>query len=382
MIVLVVNAGSATLKLALVEVDHDAPASAARHVAGFVEVGGATASSVVDGIERLAREAGPRSPAAVAHRVVHGGHRSAPAVVDAAVVADIEAAAELAPLHNRPALEALAAARRCLPDLSHVAVFDTAFFAVLPAVAATYAVPSELAARLGLRRYGFHGLAHRWMAQRLAEVAPRARRVVTLQLGSGCSAAAVVDGHPVDTSMGLTPLEGLVMRTRSGDVDPALPLVVARREGLEISEVERLLSERAGLAGMTGTDGDVRSLLDAEAAGDERAHLALDVFCHRVRSRIGAYAATMGGLDAVVFGGGIGEHQPAVRARCLEGLGFLGIELDAVANAGAVGGEQARISGSVAGEAGAGVEVWTIPVDEAAVAASDTARLLGSVHPE
>lgn len=369
--VLVVNAGSSTLKLALVEVAPGEPAAtAARHAAAEVETTDA-ARAVEEGLERLAEATDGLAFDAVAHRVVHGGRRTVPAVVDDAVVADIQAAGELAPLHNAPALRVLDAARRRIGDVPHVAVFDTGFFAPLPPIATSYGIPPAVAEAHGLRRHGFHGLAHRWMAERMAELAPDRDRLVTLQLGSGCSAAAVTGGRPADTSMGLTPLEGLLMRTRSGDLDPSLPLLLIRRAGMTVDEVEELLVQDSGLAGMTGTDGDVRTLIEAEAEGDETAEAALDLFCYRIRKQIGAYAAAMGGLDAVVFGGGIGEHQPAIRARALTGLDFLGLAVDSRANAMAVGSE-ARIS-----RGGPVTEVWVVPVDEAAVAAADTATLLG-----
>ena len=247
-----------------------------------------------------------------------------------------------------------------------VASFDTAFHASMPARAASYALPRELAEKHSIRRYGFHGLAHRYMAERYAEI-NGAGRLITLQLGAGCSAAAVADGRSRDTSMGLTPLEGLVMATRSGDVDPALPAFLEEHEGIAPGDAERILNRDSGLLGVSGRSGDMRELLDAD---DERAELAIDLFCYRARKYIGAYLAVLGGADGVVFGGGVGENSPRVRARICEGMGWCGIELDEDQNNRAVG-EELRI------DAGGRVEVWVMLVDEAEVMARDAEALLG-----
>jgi acetate kinase len=310
--------------------------------------------------------------AAVGHRVVHGGATlTAPARLTPATVAQIEAVSELAPLHNTPALEAIRACARRLPGMPMVATFDTAFFAALPEAAATYALPADLAEKLGIRRFGFHGLAHRYMCGRLVELSGRDDfKAVTLQLGAGCSAAAIRSGRAVDTSMGFTPLEGLVMTTRSGDIDPALPMYLAEKAGLRLDEVDDLLNKRSGLLGLSGISADVRLLLEAEAAGDAHAALALAVFCYRVRKCIGAYAAAMGGLDAVVFGGGIAENNPEIRERICADFEWLGLELDSDANA-AASGLEGLLSRSTSP-----VLAYAIAVDEARLIAEDTVDCL------
>jgi len=305
---------------------------------------------------------------AVGHRIVHGGAFDRPVFVDDKVVAAIASASVLAPLHNASALEAMEVSRRVLgPGVPTTASFDTAFHARMPAHAARYAIRGELVERYGLRRYGFHGLAHAWMAERATAVlglAPDRARLVTFQLGAGCSAAAVLGGRSVDTSMGLTPLEGLVMATRSGDADPSLAAAIARATGTGVDEAESVLERESGLLGVSGRSGSVRDLLVAEADGDERAALALTMYCARATKYLGAYLAVLGGVDGVVFGGGVGEHEPAVRARVCAPMAWAGIELDPARNAPAVGFE--------AGIAADGrVPVLVVPVDEAVVIARD-----------
>jgi acetate kinase len=311
---------------------------------------------------------------AVGHRVVHGGSRfREPVHVERAVTEQIEAAGSLAPLHNGPALAAIRAAAEAMTGVPMVATFDTAFYAELPAVAATYSLPREVSEQFGIRRYGFHGLAHRYMAERFRVLHPQVEppRLITLQLGNGCSATASIDGRPVDTSMGFTPLEGLIMGTRSGDLDPALPLFLARQEGQSVEGVETMLNEASGLLGLSGRSNDMRDLLQAEAAGDERCGFAVDAFCYRVRKYIGAYLAVLGGADAVVFGGGIGERAPEVRHRICAGLEWAGLILDDDANRGDVDGDR-RISAQ-----DSAIEAWVVPVDEASVIARDVAAVLG-----
>ncbi len=300
--------------------------------------------------------AGLSPPALVVHRVVHGGVLAQPVRIDAAVEARIEACAPMAPLHNPPALAMIRACRRHFGEtVPQVAVFDTAFFADLPPAAQAYALPRDLVQAHGIRRYGFHGIAHQalWRAWRAST--GRGGRVVTLQLGAGCSAAALRDGKPLDTSMGFTPLEGLVMATRSGDVDPGLLLYLQRVAGMDAAQLEHLLETQSGLLGMAGS-ADMRSLL-ADDSPD--AALAVDVYCQRVRKTIGGYAAVLGGLDGIVFGGGVGEHAPPIRSRVLSGLEWLGVRIDAAANDAAAG-PASRISA-----AGSACEVWVAAVDEA-----------------
>jgi acetate kinase len=301
----------------------------------------------------------------VAHRIVHGGARlTAPCRIDAAVEAEIERLAPLAPLHNPRALEWIRACRALFgAETAQVAVFDTAFYADLPEVAATYALPRALCRKHGIRRYGFHGLAHQAMWRRWCELRPPARRggcAISLQLGAGCSITAIRDGRAVDTSMGFSPQEGLVMATRAGDVDPGLLLFLQRAEGLSPEQMERLLNEESGLYGLSGTSGDMQRLLESK---DPAARLAVDIYCYRARKYIGAYLAALGGAEVILFGGGVGEHAPAVRAKMLAGLVSLGVVLDPDANRAAIGTEM-RISNRCS-EA----EVWVIPVDEATILA-------------
>jgi acetate kinase len=310
---------------------------------------------------------------AVGHRIVHGGSRfRPPVVVDDGVVSALASLGALAPLHNGPALAALRATRAALA-VPQVAVFDTAFHEHLPEHAARYAVPDGWTEGYELHRFGFHGLAHRWMTERevrRARLVQASARLVTLQLGNGCSAAAVAGGRSADTTMGLTPLEGLMMGTRSGDLDPAaVPYVAERRAGSSLEVIEEL-NRSAGLLGVSGTSADVRDLIAAEASGDGRAALALTMFCYRIRKTIGAYLAALGGADAIVFGGGTGEHAPEIRARVLTGLDALGVVLDPVANASAVG-DEATISAPASP-----VRVDVIPVDEETLIATDTAAAL------
>jgi acetate kinase len=254
-----------------------------------------------------------------------------------------------------------------------VATFDTAFHRTLPERASRYAIPLELADKHRIRRYGFHGLAHRYMTERYAAITATPLeqvKLVTLQLGNGCSATAIEGGRSVDTSMGFTPLEGLIMGTRSGDVDPSLAGILARREGVDIEEAEAWLNTRSGLLGVSGRSSDMRELLEAEANGDDRAALAVDMFCYRARKYVGAYLAALDGADAVVFGGGIGENAPPVRARICAGMEWCGLTLDEGRNARTVGCE-GRISTD-----DSRVHAYVIQVNEAAVIARDTVRCL------
>lgn len=309
----------------------------------------------------------------VAHRVVHGGTRFDRAVVvDDAVVQAIRELEPLAPLHNPFGLLGIEAARRAFPRAVQVAVFDTAWHRTLPPAASTYALPRELSERLGLRRYGFHGLSHRFVARQAARLLGRdeaAVNLVTLHLGAGASATAVRGGRSVDTTMGLTPLEGLVMATRSGDIDPAVPFFLMRHAGLDAREAEALLNERSGLVGLCGTK-DMREVEERMAGGDADAAAAFDVFCHRVRKAIGAFFAVLGRVDAIVFTGGIGENSVAVRQRCCEDLGLLGVEFDASRNRAASGDARAihRDDSRVA--------VLVVPTDEELEMATQAIHLL------
>jgi acetate kinase len=309
-------------------------------------------------------------PALVVHRVVHAGpwlRETRP--FDAEVATAIERHAPLAPLHNPPALAWWKAAGQQLPRARALAVFDSGFYRQLPEVAARYALPRDLCHRLGLRRLGFHGLAHQSMFRSFTALGPRrTRRVVSLQLGGGCSATALLDGQPVETSMGFSPLEGLVMATRPGDVDPGV-LVTLMSEGHDAGELWAVLNEDAGLRGLSGGTSDLRELLASDTAD---ARLAVDVYCHRVRKYLGAYTAVLGGLDAVLVGGGAGEGAPALRARLFTGLEALGLALDEAANAAAR--PPARIDAGK--DAGRAAEIWVIPTDEEQLLAEEALALV------
>ncbi len=308
---------------------------------------------------------------AIGHRVVHGGNRFIePTLIDDDVIKAIEDVSSLAPLHNEPSLITIKAMRkRVTLDVPHVAVFDTAFHRSMPERAWRYAIPQALADKHGIRRYGFHGLAHRYMSERytaIAGVPASSLKLITLQLGNGCSAAAIEGGRPIDTSMGFTPMEGLVMGTRSGDIDPSLVNYIARCEKMKTDQVEELLNKKSGLLGLSGKWRDMRELLRAEKDGDAGAALAIDIFCYRARKYIGSYLAALGGADAVIFGGGIGENAPSVRARILSSMDWCGLKLDEKRNNKAV-----AIEGCISAD-GSDIEVYVIPADEASIIARDT----------
>jgi acetate kinase len=364
-LVLTVNAGSSSVRLALhraqgrtldacAGVHHDRDAGPP--VALLRDFIAAHATAAVD---------------LVAHRVVHGGPRfGAPQRIDGEVESEIERLSALAPLHHPAALAWIHACRDEFgAGVEQVAVFDTAFHAGLPATAAGYALPHALAERHGLRRYGFHGIAHRALWSRwctLRPDLPDGGRLVTLQLGAGCSVCAIERGRSVDTSMGYSPLEGLMMATRCGDVDPAVLIALQREAGLAPAEVERLLATQSGLLGVSGLSADMRVLL---ASDDARSRLAVDMFCHRARKVLGAYLAVLRGADGIVFGGGIGENAPAVRERILDVFEWAGLALDAAANA-ACAGREACIS-----RADSRIQVWVVPVDEASELATQALSL-------
>ncbi len=318
--------------------------------------------------------AGPAGLDAVGHRVVHGGRRFVqPTLIDAEVTDAIEALAELAPLHNGPSLAGIrgcqAAVGRRVPL---VAVFDTAFHATLPEHAYTYGIPYALARRHGIRRFGFHGISYQYVVSRyaaLAHVDASEVSLVAFHLGNGASAVAISQGRSVDTSMGFTPLEGLLMGTRSGDLDPALVGYLAERERVSVGEIERWLNEESGLLGLSGRSRDMRDLVAARET-DHRARLAVEVFCHRARKYLGAYLAVLGGARAVVFTAGIGENSPEVRAEICRGAGWCGLELDTSLNR-AIVGRPGRISVPAAR-----MEAWVIPTDEEEVIARETAECL------
>jgi acetate kinase len=319
---------------------------------------------------------------AVGHRVVHGGERfTESALIDDRVLKGIEECIDLAPLHNPDNIKGILAARELLGnDVPQVAVFDTAFHHSLPEHAYLYAVPYDLYQRHRIRRYGFHGTSHRYVAFRYRTLRGLTREqtnIITLHLGNGCSAAAIKAGYSVDTSMGMTPLEGLVMGSRSGDLDPAIVGVLARKEGLSSSEVDTLLNTQSGLLGISGLTNDMRKLLgELKEHDDRRVRLAIEIFCYRSRKYIGAFLASMGGADAIVFTGGIGENSPDVRARICQNMEWAGLHLDAAKNQETVGRE-----GKISTE-DSELLAYAIPTDEELLIARDTVRvILGEPHP-
>ncbi|UJR82975.1 acetate/propionate family kinase [Sandaracinus amylolyticus] len=337
---LLVNTGSSSVKLA---VWRDGRIVSSRR---------ASRDAVVD----LAEFVAPHGAIdAVVHRVVHAGDVQRHAFFTPDVEAAVRDASPLAPLHNPAALRYLAAARIAFgPNVPQLAAVDTAFFHDLPDHAATYALASELGP---IRRYGFHGLAHSYMSRRARELPARPRRLVTLQLGAGCSATAILDGRALDTSMGFSPSEGLVMASRSGDVDPGLLIHLLRARGCSADQLDHWINQRGGLLGVCGHDA-MPDVLRLAASGDGRAVLALELYCHRLRKIIGAYAAVLGGLDAVVFGGGVGENAAEIRERILGPLAWLGLELDRARNAASPVDRAITAPGSRA-------SAWVVQVDEA-----------------
>jgi len=322
--VLVVNAGSSSLKLRLLDGDDE--------LTGDRDLAVIRREVDRDAVAAAVDELGPAD--AVGHRIVHGGeHFHDPVLIDAGVERALRELTDLAPLHQPKSLAALDAVSEALPDLPAIACFDTAFHATIPAAAATYALPASWRQRFGLRRFGFHGLSHAYAARRAAELVGRSDlRLVTCHLGAGASLAAVRDGRSVDTTMGFTPLEGLVMATRSGSVDPGLLLWLLERERIDEREMAEALEHESGLLGLAG-DADIRDVLSRADRGDADATLAVDVYVHRLRTSIAAMAAATDGLDALAFTGGVGENSPRIRQLACESLGFLGVALDEDANA-------------------------------------------------
>lgn len=397
--VLVLNCGSSSLKFQVIEPEPEGSVKAGRRWArglveriggdarwrfegaareavegrGFVRDHREAVEKVGDWLSAAAKADGPGFDA-VGHRIVHGADRFTSAtLIDDEVLRALEEVSELAPLHNPPGMAAVAACRnRWGSDLPMVAVFDTAFHRTLPEHAFTYALPHELAARHRIRRYGFHGLAFRFVLERYREIAacPAERTdLVAFHLGNGCSVTAVRAGASVDTSMGFTPLEGLVMGTRSGDLDAGIVSYLARREGVAAETIEEWLNERSGLLGLSGVSNDMRVIAE-RCAGDARAQLAFEVFCYRARKYLGAYLAVLGGASAVLFSGGIGENQPAVRSRICAEMDWCGLRLDEEKNARAVGAE-AKIS-----DDRSRMEVYVIPADEELLIARETLSVL------
>lgn len=312
---------------------------------------------------------------AIGHRVVHGAEKFARSVIiDDNVVDGIEDCIELAPLHNPANLKGIAAAKELFgPGIPQVAVFDTSFHSTMPEISYLYAIPYQLYRRHKIRRYGFHGTSHRYVAYRYRQLTGKERddtNIITLHLGNGCSVCAIKKGNSVDTSMGMTPLEGLVMGTRAGDLDSSILEFLMHKEGMSIQEVDVVLNKQSGLLGLSGLTNDMRDLLDEEREHqDRRARLAIEVFCLRVKKYLGAYLAELGGADAVVFTGGIGENAPMIRKRILQNLEFFGIEIDEKQNNAMTSGKEGEI-----GKNGGRVKVFVIPTNEELLIARDTIR--------
>jgi acetate kinase len=407
--ILVLNCGSSSLKFQLIATDLERiEQNADRRLAhGQIErIGGAAILSFA--VEGGAAEKGARPirdiPAAldavirwisaqsidgvknlgdidaVGHRVVHGGeYFSKSVLVTDEVFHAIEDCIELAPLHNPANIKGIQAVREIFGKaLPQAAVFDTAFHQTLPENAFLYAIPYQLYRRHKIRRYGFHGTSHRYISYRYRVInrIPRENvNVITLHLGNGCSIAAIKGGNSIDTSMGLTPLEGLVMGTRSGDLDPAILEFIGAKEGLTVNETEMLLNKQSGLLGISGLTNDMRELLaEAEESDDRRARLAIEIFCYRASKYIGAYLAAMNGADAIVFAGGIGENSPTVRKKICENLKWLGVALDDAQNSASVGGREGLISTE-----DSRAKVWVIPTNEELLIARDTVRLIKGI---
>ncbi|HLM58632.1 MAG TPA: acetate kinase [Pyrinomonadaceae bacterium] len=409
--VLVLNCGSSTVKFQLIATDLDLIAQGAdRRLAGgqIERIGGeALITFRAEGREAVRSTAPVRDTRAavaavlrwvtsadsgidevtsvgdihaVGHRVVHGGERFTHSVlITEEVLRGIEDCIELAPLHNPANIRGIQAAREVFgPGLAQAAVFDTAFHQTLPDHAYLYAVPYQWYRRHRVRRYGFHGTSHRYVAYRYRQLSGVERdrtNVITLHLGNGCSAAAIRAGDSVDTSMGMTPLEGLVMGTRSGDLDPAITEFIGEKEGLSAQEVDSILNKQSGLLGISGLTNDMRELLDeARESGDRRARLAIEIFCYRARKYVGAYLAALGGADALVFTGGVGENSAEVRARVCEGLAWMGVHLDAALNEKMTARREGVIS-----RADSRLAVYVIPTDEELLIARDTVRCVRGV---
>ncbi len=386
MTILAINCGSSSLKFAY----YPAAQSQPQISGNYKEIGSGTtvlklkrsttsetialnagdhAAAWSDLIDRLGPE--KISIRAVGHRIVHGGRDFRGTTrLDSSTIAGIEALDEIAPLHNIPALSAIRAALQSLPETPQYGVFDTAFHANMPKEASLYAVPLHYAREFGVQRFGFHGLAHRSMLEQSAELSGQHSdrgRVITLQLGNGCSGAAILDGRSIDTSMGFSPLEGLVMGTRSGDIDPMAVHYLQRRTGQPFDEILQVLNKGSGLLGVSGISSDMERLLREESSGNEAAALAVNLFCRRVTKLIGSYMALLGGADRIVFGGGIGSNSPEIRRRICQSLSPLGVIIDSAANSAAVG------NNAIISAAASPVPLFAVDVDEESIILRETA---------
>jgi acetate kinase len=375
--VLVLNAGSSSLKYQLV-VPETAEVQAKGIVERIGEAGSAVADhtaamqTVEDDLAGTGVDLDTVGLRAVGHRVVHGGPDfSDPTIIDDNVLEEIKDLIPLAPLHNPGAVSGIEAARAKF-DVPHVAIFDTAFFSSLPSAAATYAIPRDLAQKYRIRRYGFHGTSHQFVSRAAAELVGRdlgELNQIVLHLGNGCSASAIRGGVAVETSMGLTPLQGLVMGTRSGDVDPGLHTFLHNELGMSIGDIDTLLNKQSGLKGMAGVN-DFRELEEQRAAGDEAAQLAFDVYVHRLKHYVGAYLAFLGRLDVLSFTAGVGENNPALRAAVVDGLGDLGFGVDPELNS-----ARSKVARVISAD-GAPIKIAVVPTNEELAIARETATLL------
>ncbi len=369
--ILVLNVGSSSLKFRLFQSTPDTETVLTEGSAERLD-----ANTLLPAAQKAIEQCGPFGIDAVGHRVVQGGARFfAPTRITPDVMDGLRGLRDLDPLHNPTEVALIEAASRLLPDAPAVAVFDTAFHRTLPEIAWRYALPVDLSDRLGLRRYGFHGISHQYVSGRLLQClgrGPEGTRLIVCHLGSGASVCAVRDGKSIDTSMGMTPLEGLVMGTRSGDVDPGLLLYLMRTQNMTAAAADDLLNQKSGLLGLSERSGDVRDLEQAAGSGDVKAKMALEIFAYRVCKYMGAYASVLEGVDAVAFTGGIGERSPAMRSRICRRLAFLGLHLDPTRN------EKAGMDPSLISAGEAGVQAWVIPTDEERQIARETRQALGS----
>ncbi|WP_116115343.1 acetate/propionate family kinase [Austwickia chelonae] len=398
--VLVLNCGSSSVKFALID-----PVTGVRHLSGLSERVGTPEVTITAkiGAEKTALDGMTSTDhqgvvgrilswvtewaqahgveiSSVGHRMVHGGASFAESVLlDEAAMAEVSRCIPLAPLHNPANIAGVEAVTATYPDVPQVGVFDTAFHQTMPAVAYRYAVPQEWYTDYGVRRYGFHGTSHLYISAQAAEMVGRPlseMRVVTAHLGNGCSLTAIKDGISVDTSMGLTPLEGVMMGTRSGDLDPGILAYIAGRTGADVDQVTDALNKRSGMLALSGVSNDLREVWAAADSGDADALLALDVFCYRIAKYVASLAVPLGGLDLLVFSGGIGENDEGVRARVIEHLGFLGLVLDAEANNACIRGAAGTIT-----QPGAAAAV-VVPTDEELVIARDAQRITAAAGQE
>jgi len=365
MIILTVNAGSSSVRLAAFRRTQTGVEKLSSRKYDLEEAPSSILKAFIDGNEI-------RNISAVAHRVVHGGTRlSHSCLIDSDVEAQIGELSQFAPLHNPFALKWISECRNVFSNkIPQIAVFDTAFYSMMPDVATTYALPKDLCAEWNIRRYGFHGIAHKAMSNRWKDIRPDLKEggsAISIQLGAGCSISAVQHGKVIDTSMGFSPLEGLVMATRSGDIDPFIVLYLMRSCGLSMEETEEMLNHSSGLLGISGISGDMKILLESDHPD---ARIAVELFCYRVKKYIGAFYSILQGADTLLFGGGIGENSPVIRERIIEGMKWMGIVLDTSANSATIGREGCISS------AESRTAAWVISVDEESILAEEADELI------